>query len=121
MNDLTAPIKMCLEDTLRILDGNAERFNAIAAVVIQDLPMLVEELVIAVAANDSNLAKQMLHSIKGIGSNFQAEPLTQLAEKLCREYDSLSYNEIGTLISEIAEASEGTVFALSVAIERYSA
>ncbi len=117
MKSVSPPVTLCLEGTRKELNHDAKRFHSIASVAIQDLPLLAEELRTAVEQKDTKLVKHMSHSIHGVASNFRAEPLMRLAEKLKREYESLTESETSVLLSEISEASDGTITALLKAIE----
>ncbi len=90
MKSVKVPVTLCLERTLQELNHDSERFYAIAAVAIQDLPMLADELQTAIEQRDIKLVKHMSRSIQGVASNFRAEPLMHLAERLARECDSLA-------------------------------
>jgi len=112
MINIMAPVRLNLELTRANLNDDSELILAIGAVMIEDLPMLVEDLQTAFAKSDWETVEFMSHTIRGLASNFQAEPLMQIAEMLETEYEDLSILEIGKLVTEITLASERTIVAL---------
>jgi HPt (histidine-containing phosphotransfer) domain-containing protein len=112
----TIPVKLNLGIARENLNNDSELIAAIAKVLIEDLPQLVAELRGSFEKNDGKHVKLIAHTIKGLASNFQAEPLMQLSEKLELEHSLLTDHEAELLISEIAQASEATINALSEAI-----
>jgi hypothetical protein len=120
MNKFSTPVTMSLESTLEALDYDASRFAAIALVVVEDLPLLVEELRLAVADGNDQLALSMLNAIKGLASNFRADPLLRLVIAFDLAYSGLSAARKESFISEIRDACDGTVRALENAIESLS-
>lgn len=112
MRSTMVPVKLNLELTRANLNNDSELILAIATVLVEDLPVLVEDLQTAFAKSDRELIRLVSHTIKGLVSNFQAEPLMQIAEKLEIEHAVLSDLEIGQLVAELALASERTIVAL---------
>ena len=112
MRSTMVPVKLNLEVTRANLSNDSELIVAIAIVLVEDLPILVEDLQAAFAKKDGELVKLLSHTIKGLASNFQAEPLMQLAESLETEHAVLSDPEIGELVEEIASTSERTIVAI---------
>ncbi len=105
-------VTLNLEPARASLDNNAQRVLTIGTVLIEDLPMLVEDLQTAFARNDREILWLMSHTIRGLASNFQAEPLMQMAAMLETEHEDLTVLEIGQLVAEITLASERTIVAL---------
>ncbi len=112
----TISVKLNLGIARENLNNDSDLIAAIAKVLIEDLPQLVSELRSFFEKNDGKNVQLMAHTIKGLASNFQAEPLMQLSEKLELKHKSLSDREAGLLISEIAQASEATICALIEAL-----
>ncbi len=106
------PVKLNLAVTRANLNHDSDLIAAIAAIVIDDLPVLVNGLRTAADGKDYELLKNLAHTIKGLASNFQAEPLMQLAQKLETEHLLLSEFEIGRLVEEIEIVCEQTIDAI---------
>ena len=112
MSSTMVPVKLNLDLTRANLNDDSELILAIATVVIEDLPMHVEDLQTAFAQRNGEIIRLTSHTIKGLASNFQADPLIQMAEMLETEHESLSDLEIGQLVAEITLASERTIVSL---------
>jgi HPt (histidine-containing phosphotransfer) domain-containing protein len=113
----TIPVKLNLGVARENLNHDSELIAEIARVVIEDLPQLVAELCRSFEENNETNVRLMAHTIKGLASNFQAEPLMHLTEKLELNLKWLTEREAGHLISGIAQASEDTIVALTEALE----
>ncbi len=112
MKDAIHPVKLNMAVTRANLNNDAELIAAIAMVVIEDLPALVSELREAARENDAKQLRLMAHTIKGLASNFHAEPLVTLSQRLEREGDRLAPEKVQELIQEIDEVSHATIAAL---------
>jgi len=118
MRKMMNPVKLNLAVAQVNLNHDSDLIAAIAAVVIEDLPVLVNGLRTAADEKDRQLLKNLAHTIKGLVSNFHAEPLMQLTQKLETEFLLLSEFEIGHLVDEMAIACEQTIGALQVEFQR---
>jgi len=112
MSDPIATINLSLEQSLANLDHGYEMLLSIAEDMIEDLPILVEEIRKAIDGKDSESAVLMSFTIKGLASNFQVQSLMNLAAKMESEYSILSDLEKARLARQIAIESERTIFAL---------
>lgn len=112
MSGSTIPI-LFDRDCFRVVAHGDKKtlFNCTRAAV-DDLPLLVENLQTAFARNDWEVLELMAQSIRGIASNFRAEPLTQLAATLEDDHAFLSELEIAGLVINVTMASNQTVDAL---------
>ena len=114
---VTPFVTLNLAVTRSNLNNDSELILMIANIFVKDLPAKVLSLQSAFDRKDSNGVILHSHTIKGLASNFQAEPLTKLTRKLELEYLSLSEPELEMLISEIAMTSEHTIGALNDELE----
>lgn len=105
-------VKLNLAVTRSNLNNDTELILAIAYIFIEDLPKMVLALRTAFDSKDSHSVIHQAHTIKGLASNFQAEPLTQLAQKLEVEYARLTDPERDLLISELSLISKQTLCAI---------
>ena len=115
--DTNPSVRLNLAITRLNLNDDSELVLAIANIFVEDLPARVLALKSAFDRKDSQRVIHQAHTIKGLASNFQAEPLTELTQILESEYLSLTDPEREMLIAEIAIASEHTITALKVELE----
>ncbi len=114
---ITPSVKLNLAVTRVNLNNDSELILAIANIFVEDLPGKVLALQSAFDRNDNQSVVHLAHTIRGLASNFLAEPLTLLTQKLESEYMGLSDPEREMLISEIVMTSERTISAMKVEME----
>jgi HPt (histidine-containing phosphotransfer) domain-containing protein len=98
--------------TMNNLNNDQEMMNAIAEIVIADLPPLVSNLREAAVVGDRKKVRHAAHTIKGLAGNFRAQPLVSLAAKLEAEFESLSENELIALVDEADSTTVATIQSL---------
>jgi len=105
----TSNVRFNLSTTLTNLNGDVELLQTIARIFNEDIPAILLSLQNASARDDHNQVMHFAHTIKGMASNFHAEPLTTLARKLESNRDSLSVSERRELVFRIASVGELTI------------
>ncbi|MDX1927290.1 MAG: Hpt domain-containing protein [Pirellulaceae bacterium] len=105
-------ITLDLEFTRANLDHDCVLLKGLMQIAVEDLPVLAAELRDAADGHDVGQLHHLGHAIKGLVSNFRAEPLTALAEQL--EQATLGANGLcwTRLVDEVIEACENTSLAL---------
>jgi len=105
-------ITLDLEFTRANLDHDCVLLKGLIQIAVEDLPVLAAELRDAAAGHDASQLHHLGHAIKGLVSNFRAEPLTGLAGQL--EQATLGANGLcwPQLVDEIIDACESTTLAL---------
>lgn len=104
-----AEITFNLDATRANLNYNADLIRSIARIVIDDLPSLVAELQAASAVEDGPRLRQAAHTIRGMSSNFGAQPLMNLASQVEREPFLGSAIDMATAVHAIDEITEETI------------
>ncbi len=94
------------------LNNDREMMNAIAEIVIADLPPLVSDLRQASKVGDKKKMRQAAHTIKGLAGNFRAQPLVDLAGKLETDIETLPENNILSLVDEVDFITNATIQSL---------
>jgi len=67
---------------LAALNGNRKLLCELAQIFIEDAPMLLREMDAALESNQLELARRLVHSLRGLSSTFFAAPTTELARLL---------------------------------------
>ncbi len=76
------PVKLNFAAIETNLNHNEELIQAIVVIIVEDLPILVEELQLAKTKKDDASIRRTAHKINGLISQFKAEPLTSLTNEL---------------------------------------
>ena len=82
LTDDTASDKKIVFDgieLLRRLDGDKELFNELLDIFLQDIPLRLERLKHALEGNDTGLAIQQAHTIRGASANIGANAMRDAA------------------------------------------
>lgn len=67
---------------LDALSGDRQLLCQLAEIFVEDAPIILKDLDSAVATNNLELARRLVHSLKGLSSTFFAKSSTQLASRL---------------------------------------
>jgi HPt (histidine-containing phosphotransfer) domain-containing protein len=67
---------------LQSLEGNEELLKDLASMFVEDAPVLLDQLKIALSDNDSLQARTAVHSLKGLVSTFYATKGVEIAQRL---------------------------------------
>jgi len=111
-------IRFNLSSTLTNLNGDVELLQTIACIFHEDIPAILLALQDASARDDHHKVMHFAHTIKGMASNFHAEPLTTLARKLELYADFLSVSERQELVFRIACVGDLTIAELKKEMNR---
>jgi HPt (histidine-containing phosphotransfer) domain-containing protein len=114
----TPNVRFNLSTTLTNLNGDVELLQTIACIFNEDIPAILLALQDASARDDHNQVMHFAHTIKGMASNFHAEPLTTLARKLESNRDFLSVSERQELVFRIASVGELTIAELKKEMDK---
>lgn len=71
-----------IERALKALDGNEDLLKDLASMFVEDAPVLLDQLKVAITENDSVQARYVVHSLKGLVSTFYAKADVELAQRL---------------------------------------
>ena len=71
-----------IERALKALDGNEDLLKDLASMFVEDAPILLDQLKVAITENDSVQARYAVHSLKGLVSTFYAKADVELAQRL---------------------------------------
>jgi len=106
-------VTLDLEFTRTNLDRDCKLVKTLIQIAVEDLSALETDLRSALQRNETEQLQRLSHAIKGLASNFRAEPLTSLSEKL--EKASLASHQplLRQLVDEVSIACKSTVLALS--------
>lgn len=79
--------KVCIDEhaALAALDGQRELLCELATIFCEDCPVLLQELQAAVDAGDTDNARLLTHSLKGLAATFYAQPTLEWAARLEQE------------------------------------
>ena len=92
-------IKFDIEATRRNLNNDTDLIRAVAEIIVQDLPKVVAELKVGVNTQDKRKLRQAAHTIKGMASNFMAQPLMELACQLeSGRFETSSQDELAAVL-----------------------
>jgi HPt (histidine-containing phosphotransfer) domain-containing protein len=114
----TPIIRFNLSTTLTNLNGDMDLLQAIACIFHEDIPAILLALQEACARDDHNQVRHFAHIIKGMASNFHAEPLTTLARKLESNRDFLTVSERQELVFSIVSVGELTIAELKKEMDK---
>jgi HPt (histidine-containing phosphotransfer) domain-containing protein len=64
------------------LEGNEELLKDLASMFVEDAPVLLDQLKVALSDNDSLQARTAVHSLKGFVSTFYATKGVEIAQRL---------------------------------------
>ena len=67
---------------LDALDGSRTLLHDLAEIFCEDAPVVLDELRMAIEADDSGGARRAAHSIKGLAATFYAKPTMELAQRV---------------------------------------
>lgn len=67
---------------LQSLEGNEELLKDLASMFVEDAPVLLDQLKVALSDNDSLQARTAVHSLKGLVSTFYATKGVAIAQRL---------------------------------------
>jgi HPt (histidine-containing phosphotransfer) domain-containing protein len=112
LRDKMSVVTLDLEFTRANLDHDRELVRALIQIAIDDLPSLVVKLRAALSNNETERLRQLSHAIKGLASNFRAEPLTRLSGQLETTSSELQQLTVKQLVDEVSIACECTVLEL---------
>ena len=82
VTDDTASDKKIVFDSnelLKRLDGDKELFNELLDIFLRDIPLRLERLKHALGGNDTRLATQQAHTVKGASANIGANAMRDAA------------------------------------------
>jgi len=71
-----------VERALQALDGNAELLKDLASMFVEDAPLLLVQLKIALADNRPTQARLVVHGLKGLVATFYAKSVVEIAQRL---------------------------------------
>lgn len=114
----TPIIRFNLSTTLTNLNGDMELLQTIACIFNEDIPAILLALQDACARDDHNQIRHFAHIIKGMASNFHAEPLTTLARKLESNDDFLTVLQRQELVFRIAGVGKLTLAELQKEMDK---
>ena len=101
-----------LDFTRENLDHDPELVLELIQIAIEDLPSLANQLRDALSSTETVRFRWLAHAIKGLASNFRAEPLTRLASQLEMTNAEQQKFALQQLVDELSVACESTVLAL---------
>ncbi len=81
-NMTTDSIRIDEAAALAALNGDRKLLCELAQICVEDTPELLREIDEAVAANQIDVARRLIHSLRGLSSTFFASPTTELARRL---------------------------------------
>ena len=97
----------CLVKLLERFEGDRPFVNEIITMTRQDIPRRMGELRSYLKIQDYTSAQREAHTIKGIAANICAYPVRMTADKLEKELEGASPDQVGELIDELdAKVSE---------------
>ena len=71
-----------VERALRALDGNAELLKDLASMFVEDAPLLIVQLKIALLDKRPTQARAVIHSLKGLVATFYPKTGVEIAQRL---------------------------------------
>lgn len=92
---------------LEALNGNRQLLCDLAIMFVEDSPVLLEDLAVAIDNKEVEKARRLLHTLRGLSSTFYARPTIELALRLEHE----------TSQGSLATLKNGGVDQLKAAIE----
>lgn len=67
---------------LAALNGDRKLLCELAQIFVEDAPVLLDEIDAALAANQVDVARRVVHSLRGLSATFYASPATEIAKRL---------------------------------------
>lgn len=71
-----------LEASLKRLGGNRQLLRELIDIYLDDYQKLLEQMKEAVDAGDYSATSRFAHSLKGLASNFDSEPVSEIAKSV---------------------------------------
>ena len=67
---------------LQALEGNEELLKDLASMFVEDAPVILDQLKVAISINDAAQARTAVHSLKGLVSIFYTTSSVEIAQRL---------------------------------------
>ena len=67
---------------LAALNGDRQLLCELAQIFVEDTPALLEEVEVALRQDQVDVARRLVHSLRGLSSTFFASPTTEIAKQL---------------------------------------
>ncbi len=67
---------------LAALNGDRQLLCELAQIFVEDTPMLLEQIDMALETDRVDVARRLVHSLRGLSSTFYATPSTEIAKQL---------------------------------------
>ena len=67
---------------LAALNGDRQLLSELAQIFVEDTPALLDEVETALSEDRIDVARRLVHSLRGLSSTFFASPTTEIAKRL---------------------------------------
>jgi HPt (histidine-containing phosphotransfer) domain-containing protein len=98
-----------VERALRALDGNAELLKDLASMFVEDAPLLLVQLKIALADKRPTHAGAVVHALKGLVATFYPKTGVEIAQRL---EDAAAEGDLSLFLNGEHEQLEQSVVAM---------